>query len=85
MALGEADFRQLIPLLHPRTRIQDMDVLKAWYEAVEDALRAELPADLLAYVPGWSSVGLSGEVFAFAAVMSLGTGLAAGLTPAVAR
>jgi GAF domain-containing protein len=48
MALGEADFRQLIPLLHPRTRIQDMDVLKAWYEAVEDALRAELPADLLA-------------------------------------
>lgn len=48
MALGEADFRQLIPLLHPRTRIQDMDVLKAWYEAVTDALRGELQADLLA-------------------------------------
>jgi GAF domain-containing protein len=48
MTLGEADFRQLIPLLHPRTRIQDMDVLKAWYEAVEDVLRAELSADLLA-------------------------------------
>jgi GAF domain-containing protein len=48
MPLGEAEFRQLIPLLHPRTRIHDMDVLKAWYEAVADALRAELPADLLA-------------------------------------
>lgn len=48
MALGEDDFRKLIPLLHPRTRLQDLDVLKAWYEAVADALRAELPADLLA-------------------------------------
>jgi GAF domain-containing protein len=48
MTLGQADFRQLIPLLHPRTRIQDMDELKTWYEAVDDALRAELPADLLA-------------------------------------
>lgn len=48
MILGEADFRQLIPLLHPRTRIHDMDVLRAWYEAVEDALRDELPTDLLA-------------------------------------
>lgn len=48
MPLGEAEFRQLIPLLHPRTRIHDMDVLKAWYEAVADALRGELPTDLLA-------------------------------------
>jgi GAF domain len=48
MALGEADFRKLIPLLHPRTRLKDLEVLKAWYEAVTDALRAELPADLLA-------------------------------------
>ena len=48
MSLGEADFRQLIPLLHPRTRIHDLDVLKTWYEAVADALRAELPTDLLA-------------------------------------
>jgi GAF domain-containing protein len=48
MALGDANFRKLIPLLHPRTRIQDMDVLKTWYEAVEDVLRPELTADLLA-------------------------------------
>lgn len=48
MPLDEAEFRQLIPLLHPRTRIHDMDVLKAWYEAVADALRGELPTDLLA-------------------------------------
>jgi GAF domain-containing protein len=48
MTLGDANFRKLIPLLHPRTRIQDMDVLKAWYEAVADALRPELSADLLA-------------------------------------
>lgn len=46
--MNEAHFRQLIPLLHPRTRIQDMDVLKAWYEAVADALRPELPAELFA-------------------------------------
>lgn len=44
--MGDADFRQLIPLLHPRTRIQDMDELKAWYEAVNDALRPEIPAEL---------------------------------------
>lgn len=48
MTLGDANFRKLIPLLHPRTRIHDMDVLKAWYEAVEDTLRPELSADLLA-------------------------------------
>ena len=36
MSLGNADFRQLIPLLHPRTRVQDMDVLKAWYAAVAE-------------------------------------------------
>lgn len=48
MTMPNADFRKLIPLLHPRTRVQDMDVLKAWYEAVADALRAELPSDLLA-------------------------------------
>jgi len=48
MGLGEHEFRKLIPLLHPRTRLQDQDVLKAWYEAVADALRGELPADLLA-------------------------------------
>ncbi len=48
MPIGEADFRELIPLLHPRTRIQDMDELKAWYEAVADALRPEMPAELFA-------------------------------------
>lgn len=42
------DFRQLIPLLHPRTRVHDVDVLKAWYEAVADAFRYELTTDLLA-------------------------------------
>ncbi len=42
------DFRQLIPLLHPRTRVHDVDVLKAWYEAVADAFRYELATDLLA-------------------------------------
>ncbi len=48
MPQSDGHFRQLIPLLHPRTRIQDMDVLKAWYEAVADALRPELPAELFA-------------------------------------
>lgn len=48
MAKGEIDFRQLIPLLHPRTRVHDLDVLKAWYEAVADAFRSELATDLLA-------------------------------------
>lgn len=46
--MGDTNFRQLIPLLHPRTRIQDLDELRAWYEAVADALRPELPADLFA-------------------------------------
>lgn len=48
MGSPNADFRKLIPLLHPRTRVQDMDVLKAWYEAVADAFRGELSSDLLA-------------------------------------
>lgn len=48
MARREIDFRQLIPLLHPRTRVHDVDVLKAWYEAVADALRSEIMADLFA-------------------------------------
>jgi GAF domain-containing protein len=48
MAMPNADFRKLIPLLHPRTRVQDLDVLKAWYEAVADAFRAELSSDLFA-------------------------------------
>jgi putative ABC transport system permease protein len=47
-------------------------------------IRGSLPADLLAYVPGWSGVGLNGPVFLFAAVMAVGTGLAAGLAPALA-
>ena len=47
-------------------------------------IRGSLPADLLAYVPGWGGVGLNGPVFLFAAVMALGTGLAAGLAPALA-
>ncbi|HTS88830.1 MAG TPA: GAF domain-containing protein [Gemmatimonadales bacterium] len=48
MALSQAEFRELIPLLHPRTRLEDMDVLKAWYEAIADTVRAEIPADLFA-------------------------------------
>jgi putative ABC transport system permease protein len=47
-------------------------------------IRGSLPADLLAYVPGWSSVGLNGPVFLFAAATAVGTGLAAGLAPALA-
>ncbi|MCL4176529.1 MAG: ABC transporter permease [Verrucomicrobia bacterium] len=47
-------------------------------------IRGSLPADLLAYVPGWSGVGLNGPVFLFAAVTAVGTGLAAGLAPALA-
>jgi putative ABC transport system permease protein len=47
-------------------------------------IRGSLPVDLLAYVPGWSGVGLNGPVFLFAAVMAVGTGLAAGLAPALA-
>ena len=64
MSLGNADFRQLIPLLHPRTRVQDMDVLKAWYAAVADAIRPELPADLLAlwiYAPGGEPILIEPE------------------------
>jgi len=48
MHLEDAEFRQLIPILHPHTRMQDLDTLRAWYEAVADVLRLELPADLLA-------------------------------------
>lgn len=48
MHLEEAEFRQLIPILHPHTRMQDLDALRAWYEAIVDVLRLELPADLLA-------------------------------------
>ncbi len=46
--MGETDYRQLIPPLHPLTRIQDMDKLKAWYEAVAETLRPEFPAELFA-------------------------------------
>ncbi len=46
--MDDADFRQLIPLLHPRTRVHDVDVLKAWYEAVADVLRPEFPVELFA-------------------------------------
>ncbi len=48
MHLDDAEFRQLIPILHPHTRMQDLDTLRAWYEAVADVLRMELTADLLA-------------------------------------
>lgn len=64
MPLGNDDFRQLIPLLHPRTRVQDMDVLKAWYEAVTGAMRPELPADLFAlwiYAPGGEPILIEPE------------------------
>ena len=64
MSLANADFRQLIPLLHPRTRVQDMDVLKAWYAAVADALRPELPAELFAlwiYAPGGEPILIEPE------------------------
>ena len=48
MHLEDGEFRQLIPILHPHTRMQDLDTLRAWYEAATDVLRMELPADLLA-------------------------------------
>ena len=67
MSLENADFRQLIPLLHPRTRVQDMDVLKAWYAAVADALRPELPAELFAlwiYAPGGEPILIEPEALA---------------------
>jgi len=48
MNLDEGEFRQLIPILHPHTRMQDLDALRAWYEAVADVVRLELPVDLLA-------------------------------------
>ncbi len=48
MNLEDGEFRQLIPILHPHTRMQDLDTLRAWYEAAADVLRLELPADLLA-------------------------------------
>lgn len=38
----------MIPLLHPSTRLEDLETLKAWYEAVGDTLRAELDFDLFA-------------------------------------
>jgi GAF domain-containing protein len=67
MPLSEAEFRKLIPLLHPRTRIQDMEALKAWYEAVADALRDELTTDLLAiwiYGPDGEPILLEPEALA---------------------
>lgn len=48
METSPEEFRQLIPILHPRTRLQDLDALRAWYEAVADVLRMAVPADLLA-------------------------------------
>jgi len=48
MEMGPGEFRQLIPILHPRTRLQDLDALRAWYEALADVLRLVIPADLLA-------------------------------------
>lgn len=48
MHLEDGEFRQLIPILHPHTRMQDLDTLRAWYEAIADVLRLELPVDLLA-------------------------------------
>jgi putative ABC transport system permease protein len=47
-------------------------------------IRGSLPPELLAFVPGWSGVGLNTPVFLFAAVLAVGTGLAAGLAPAFA-
>ena len=46
--MGVEEFRQLIPILHPRTRLQDLDALRAWYEAMADVFRLVIPADLLA-------------------------------------
>jgi GAF domain-containing protein len=37
-----------VPLLHPATRLEDIETLKAWYEAVADSLRAEMSFDLFA-------------------------------------
>ncbi|HXG45558.1 MAG TPA: GAF domain-containing protein [Gemmatimonadales bacterium] len=48
MSTSQAGFRQTIPLLHPSTRLEDLETLKAWYEAVADTLRSELDFDLFA-------------------------------------
>ncbi len=48
MPIGEADFRALIPLLPQETRIQDLEVLGSWFEALRDALGCEVPGELLA-------------------------------------
>ncbi len=48
MPAGQVGLRELIPLLHPSTRLEDLETLKAWYEAVADALRSEFAFDLFA-------------------------------------
>jgi hypothetical protein len=48
MPMGEADFRALIPLLPQETRIQDLEALSSWFEALYDALRTEVPGELMA-------------------------------------
>lgn len=48
------------------------------------AIRGSLPPDLIAFVPGWTTVGLNARAFGFAAAASLLTGMAAGVAPALA-
>jgi hypothetical protein len=48
MPLNDEDFRQLIPLLNCAEGPPGIDALRAWYEAVADALESELAVDLFA-------------------------------------
>ena len=48
MRPSQVQFRLSIPLLQSNVRLGDLDALRAWYEAVGDALRSELQFDLFA-------------------------------------
>ncbi|MFI5229398.1 MAG: ABC transporter permease, partial [Gemmatimonadales bacterium] len=46
-------------------------------------LRTMLPAELVAFNPGWTRMGVDGAVLAFTAVVSLGTAIVVGAVPAL--
>lgn len=47
------------------------------------ALKPALPAEIVPFIPGWAEIGIDGHVLAMTAALSLLTGLAFGLVPAL--
>jgi putative ABC transport system permease protein len=46
-------------------------------------LKAGIPAEMRHYMPGWAEIGLNGQAFRFTLAMALGSGIVAGLAPAL--